>query len=86
MPLMGAGLREVPPVVQVMPGELMDVGVVAAVVQGLLLFELQALVGLVLVELAPWHAFVAPKWALVAAVVGAVDGHHQMKLTENPTI
>ena len=58
MPLMGAGLREVPPVVQVMPGELMDVGVVAAVVQGLLLLELLVLV-LVLVEL--WFAsFVAP--------------------------
>ena len=56
MPLMGVGLREVPSVVQVMPGELMDVGVVAAVVQGLL--ELQVLV-LVLVEL--WVAsFVAP--------------------------
>ena len=64
----------------------MDVLVVAVVVMGLLLLELLVLVALVLVELAPWHAFVAPKWALVAAVVGAVDGHHQMKLTENPTI
>jgi len=74
---MGAGLREVPPVVQVMPGELMDVGVVAAVVMGLLLLEL-----LVLVELC-CASFVAPKWALVAAVVGAVVAHHQMKLKEN---
>ena len=80
MPLMGAGVREVPPVVQVMPGELMDVGVVAVVVLGLLLLELPVLV---LVELAPWHAFDAPKWALVAAVAGAVDGHHPMKLTGN---
>ena len=82
---MGEELREVPPVVLVMLGLLMDVLVVAAVVMGLLLLELMVLV-LVLGELAPWHAFVAPKWALVAAVVGAVDGHHQMKLTENPTI
>ena len=62
----------------------MDVGVVAAVVMGLLLLELVVLV-LVLGEL--WFAsFGAPAWALVVAVVGAVDGHHQMKLTENPTI
>ena len=70
MPLMGVGLREVPPVAQVMPGELRDVGLVAAVVMGLLLLEL-----LVLVELC-CASFVAPKWALVVAVVGAVVAHH----------
>ena len=67
--------------VRVMPGELMDVGLVAVVVLGLLLLEMQVLV-LVLVEL--WCAsFVAHKWALVAAVAGAVVAHHQMKLKEN---
>ena len=76
---MGVGLREVPPVARVMPGELMDVGVVAVVVLGLLLLELLVPV---LVELC-CASFVAPKWALVAAVVGAVVAHHQMKLKEN---
>ena len=75
--LKGAGPLEGTPVVQVMPGELMDVGLVAAVVMGLLLLEL-----LVLVELC-CASFVAPKWALAAAVVGAVVAHHQMKLKEN---
>ena len=51
----------------------------AAVVLGLLLLELLVLV---LVELC-CASFVAPKWALVVAVVGAVDAHHQMKLKEN---
>ena len=74
---MGAGPLEGTPVVQVMPGELMDAGLVAAVVMGLLLLEL-----LVLVELC-CASFVAPKWALVMAVVGAVVAHHQMKLKEN---
>jgi hypothetical protein len=55
--------------------------VVAVVVLGLLLLEVQVLV-LVLVELC-CASFVAPKWALVAAVVGAVVAHHQMKLKEN---
>jgi hypothetical protein len=50
----------------------MDVGLVAVVVLGLLLLELPVLI---LVELTPWHAFVAPAWALVA-VVGAVVAHH----------
>ena len=77
MPLMGAGPLEGAPVVQVMPGELRDAGLVAVVVMGLLLLEL-----LVLVELC-CASFVAPKWALVAAVAGAVVGHHQMKLKEN---
>ena len=54
---------------------------VAVVVLGLLLLEVQVLV-LVLVELC-YASFVAPKWALVAAVVGAVVVHHQMKLKEN---
>ena len=81
---MGVGLREVPPVARVMPGELMDVGVVAVVVLGLLLLELLVLV-LVLGEL--WFASVgAPAWALVANVVEVVVVHHQMKLKENPTI
>ena len=78
---MGAGPLEGTPVVQVMPGELMDVGLVAVVVLGLLLLEMQVLV-LVMVELC-CASFVAPKWALVAAVVGAVVAHHQMKLKEN---
>ena len=82
--LMDEGVREVPPVELVMLGLLMVVGLVAAVVMGLLLLELMVLVQ-VLGEL--WFAsFGAPAWALVAAVVEAVDGHHQMKLTENPTI
>ena len=60
----------------------MDVLVVAVVVMGLLLLEL-----LVLVLLEVWFvSFGAPKWALVVAVVGAVGGHHPMKLTENPKI
>ena len=54
---------------------------VAVVVLGLLLLEVQVLV-LVLVELC-CASFVAPKWALVAAVAGAVVAHHQMKLKEN---
>ena len=84
---MGVGLREVPPVAQVMPGELRDVGLVAAVVMGLLLLELLVLVlVLVLVELCFVSFFVAPEWAMVVAVVGAVVVHHQMKLKENPTI
>jgi hypothetical protein len=58
-----------------MLGLLMDVGVEEVVVQGLLLLELLVLVQ-VLVEQAPWHAFVAPNWALVVAVVGAVVAHH----------
>ena len=81
---MGEELREVPPVVLVMLGLLMDVLVVAVVVMGLLLLELLVLV-LVLGEL--WFvSFGVPAWALVAAVVGAVGGHHPMKLTENPKI
>ena len=76
---MGAGPLEGTPLEEVMPGELMDVGLVAAVVMGLLLLELLVLV---LVELC-CASFVAPKWALVAAVVGAVVAHHQMKLKEN---
>jgi len=77
VPLMGAGPLEGTPVVQVMPGELMDAGLVAVVVMGLLLLEL-----LVLVELC-CASFAAPKWALVVAVAGAVVGHHQTKLKEN---
>ena len=46
---------------------------------GLLLLELLVMV---LVELC-CASFVAPKWALVVAVVGAVVAHHQMKLKEN---
>ena len=80
-------LPEVPQVVQVLPGELRDVGVVAVVVLGLLevvglevvelmlLEELaQAQLGLVLVWL--WFAsFGAQSWALAAVVeVGVV--HH----------
>ena len=72
MRLMGAGPLEVPPVVQVMLVELMGVLVVAVVVLGLLLLELLVLV---LVELC-CAFFVAPKWALVVAVVGAVVAHH----------
>ena len=84
MRLMGAGPLEGTPVVQVMLVELMGVLVVAVVVLGLLLLELLVLV-LVLGEL--WFvSFGAPAWALVAAVVGAVDGHHPMKLTDNPKI
>ena len=77
MRLMGAGPLEGTPVVQVMPGELMGAGLVAAVAMGLLLLEL-----LVQVELC-CASFVAPKWALVAAVAEVVVVHHQMKLKEN---
>ena len=70
--LKGAGPLEGTPVVQEMPGELRGVGMVAVVVLGLLLLELLVLV---LVELC-CASFVAPKWALVAAVVGAVVAHH----------
>ena len=63
--LMDEELPEVPQVVQVLPGELMDVGVVAVVALGLLeqvglLLVLLALVELLraLVELLAWRAFV----------------------------
>ena len=75
---MGVGLREGAPVVQVLLGLLMDVGLVAVVVLGLLLLEVQVLV----LELC-YAFFVAPKWALVAAVAEVVVAHHQMKLKEN---
>ena len=91
--LMDEELPEVPQVVQVLPGELRDVGVVAVVVLGLLevvglevvelmlLEELaQAQLELVLVLVELWFAsFGGPTWALVAAVVGVVVVHHYLK-------
>ena len=51
MALTGARLLEVPPVVQVMLVELMGVGMVVEVVQGLLLLELVVLLALVVLVL-----------------------------------
>ena len=76
--LMGEELREVPPVVLVVPGELRGVRVLVVVALGLLEVVGLALLKLVLalLELVPWGAFAAPIWVLMAAVVEVGVVHH----------